>query len=502
MRWIRDKNDEKLKMMAKYSWLAALIFLTFGGISPSFGQKIEKSFPAKMSNKYTDYEIIGKNQQGIFLHFYGNTEHQLEMYNDNLRSMQKKVLNLRDKNSQLEEIMLLETGLLAFYSHISEGKQYLKVRYINDYLETSMSSVVLDSITKFSYEGFDPFYVKQSNDLKKLASFTIFDEKGIFSVHFKVYNDSLTLLHEGKFEIEKRDMVLKSFKINNNGAVFAVLAKIGKGSDMHDYTYDELYSYFYDPDTKSITRQDIVTENYRFKQVISEISNTTNRAYVSACYKNRNNSDDLGLLVTGTQEGNNKSFLQKIPLTKELVGQMQSYDFKDWIERAVIIRPKDIIPRSDGGCIVITEGQYQYTRVVRTPPTNMYFYGESFTRMFDQNHYFDIMALSLEAEGDANWVTILPKVQVTEGDGGIFSSYVLYEANNLLKFLFNEDIYNNGNFIEYNLNPAGAQKRVSLFNSDKEGITLIPQKGKQISGNQLLIPSEQKRNLQLVMFNF
>ena len=309
-------------------------------------------------------------------------------------------------------------------------------------------------------------------------------------------------LHQGKFEIEKRDMVLKSFKINNNGAVFAVLAKIGRGSDMHDYTYDELYSYFYDPDTQNITRQDIVTENYRFNQVISEISNTTNRAYVSACYKNRNSSDDLGILVTGTQEGEQKSFLQKIPLTKELVGQMQSYDFKDWIERAVIIRPKDIIPRSDGGCVVITEGQYQYTRVIRTPPTNMYFYGESFTRMFDQNHYFDIMALSLEAEGDANWVTILPKVQVTEGDGGIFSSYVLYEANNLLKFLFNEDIYNNGNFIEYNLNPAGAQKRVSLFNSDKEGITLIPQKGKQISGNQLLIPSEQKRNLQLVMFNF
>lgn len=489
-------------MMAKFIRLAALFILTLGGINPSFGQKIEKSFPAKMSNKYTDYEIIGKNQQGIFLHFYGNTEHQLEMYNDNLRSMQKKVLNLRDKNSQLEEIMLLETGLLAFYSHIVEGKQYLKVRYINDYLETSMSSIVLDSITKFSYEGFDPFYVKQSNDLKKLASFTIFDEKGVFSVRFKVYNDSLSLLHQGKFEIEKRDMVLKSFKINNNGAVFAVLAKIGRGSDMHDYTYDELYSYFYDPETKNITRQDIVTENYRFKQVISEISNTTNRAYVSACYKNRNNSDDLGILVTGTQEGQQKSFLQKIPLTKELVGQMQSYDFKDWIERAVIIRPKDIIPRSDGGCIVITEGQYQYTRVIRTPPTNMYFYGESFTRMFDQNHYFDIMALSLEAEGDANWVTILPKVQVTEGDGGIFSSYVLYEANNLLKFLFNEDIYNNGNFIEYNLNPAGVQKRVSLFNSDKEGITLIPQKGKQISGNQLLIPSEQKRNLQLVMFNF
>jgi len=78
----------------------------------------------------------------------------------------------------------------------------------------------------------------------------------------------------------------------------------------------------------------------------------------------------------------------------------------------------------------------------------------------------------------------------------------MYEANNVLKFLFNEDIYNNGNFIEYNINPLGNQKRISLFNSDKENLTLIPQKGKQISGNMVLIPSEQKRNLQFVLFKY
>jgi hypothetical protein len=416
--------------------------------------------------------------------------------------MQKKVLNLRDKNSRLEEIVVLETGLLAFYSHISSGKQYLKVRYVNDYLDTSPTAIILDSIVKFSYEGFEPFYVKQSPDQKKLATFTIFDDKGVFSVRFKIFNDSLELKHQGSFEIERRDMVLKSFKINNNGAIFAVLARLGRGSDIHDYVYDELYTFTFDPGTQNVIRQDIVNEEYRFKQIVSEISNNANKGYVAACYKNRNDNADLGLMVAAGQSPGNPSFLQKIRLTKELIAQMQNYDFKDWIDRAVIIYPRRVIPLSDGGCVLLTEGQYQYTRVIRTPPTNVYFYGESFTRMFDQNHYFDIMSVALNNKGDVQWSTILPKVQVTEGDGGIYSSFILYEANNLLKFLFNEDVYNNGNFIEYNLNPAGNQKRVSLFNSDKEGVTLIPQKGKQISGNQLLIPSEQKRNLQLVLFNY
>jgi hypothetical protein len=123
-------------------------------------------------------------------------------------------------------------------------------------------------------------------------------------------------------------------------------------------------------------------------------------------------------------------------------------------------------------------------------------------RLYDQNHYFDILTYSLSADGNLNWQSVSPKVQVTEGDGGLYSSYIMYEANNVLKFLFNEDIYNNGNFIEYNINPLGNQKRISLFNSDKENLTLIPQKGKQISGNMVLIPSEQKRNLQFVLFKY
>lgn len=93
-------------------------------------------------------------------------------------------------------------------------------------------------------------------------------------------------------------------------------------------------------------------------------------------------------------------------------------------------------------------------------------------------------------------------MQETESDGGIFSSYLLFESNNMLKFLFNEDIYNNGNFMEYNLNANGNFKRISLLNSEKKELQLIPQKGKQIDANTLIIPSERKKYLQLVMIKY
>lgn len=488
--------------MAYRLFLVSILLLHFGLVS---AQRIQKSTPAKLSKNQKDYEILGKNAQGIFVHYFGNFEHELELFNNNLRSVLKRPLQLKEKNSRLEEIVLLPSGMLAFYSQVEGSKQYLKVKTINSNLDAASTGMVIDSITKYSFEGFDPFYIKQSTDLSKIASFTIFDEKGNFSVKFKVYNDSLTLLSQGEFNIEQRDMVLKSFKINNNGLILAVVAHLGRGSDPLEYSYDELYTFTYNPETQEVNRKDIPADaGYRFKQIVTEVSNEGSGTYMAACYRSKTDMEEIGLLIVGSKSEDDSSYVTQLPFTKEQMAQTQTrtYEFRDWKEQASTIRPKRIMPRSDGGCILITEGEYRYTRVIRTPPTNIYYYGETFARMYDQNHYFDIMGFSISPTGELDWNSIMPKVQITEGDGGLYSSFMLFESNNLLKFLFNEDIYNNGNFIEYNLNPAGVSKRLSIFNSDKEGISVIPQKGKQISGHQIVLPSEQKRTLQLVLFNF
>ena len=56
--------------------------------------------------------------------------------------------------------------------------------------------------------------------------------------------------------------------------------------------------------------------------------------------------------------------------------------------------------------------------------------------------------------------------------------------------------------MEYNLNANGNFKRISLLNSEKKELQLIPQKGKQIDANTLIIPSERKKYLQLVMIKY
>mgnify|MGYP007068328197 FL=1 len=71
-----------------------------------------------------------------------------------------------------------------------------------------------------------------------------------------------------------------------------------------------------------------------------------------------------------------------------------------------------------------------------------------------------------------------------------------------MKFLYNEDFYNIGNFAEYNINPNGTTVRQSVLNSEKQNLVIVPQKAKQLDGHTIVIPSEQKRNLQFVLFQY
>jgi hypothetical protein len=168
------------------------------------------------------------------------------------------------------------------------------------------------------------------------------------------------------------------------------------------------------------------------------------------------------------------------------------------------MKPRRLIPRSDGGFIIVAEGEFKFTRVDRIQPvTYSYTYmSDPNVRYTDQNHFYDIFIYSINKDGSVDWKVDMPKSQISENDDGYYSSFAFLEANNVLKFFYNEDILSTGNFVEYNVNPLGKTKRVSVFNSEKEDVVLIPQKSKQIDGNSIIIPSEQKRVLQLVKFSY
>lgn len=102
---------------------------------------------------------------------------------------------------------------------------------------------------------------------------------------------------------------------------------------------------------------------------------------------------------------------------------------------------------SEDGSIVGTMEQY-FVRVNNTV--------NSQTGDFSNNYlyyYNDIIAYKINQNGEFEWVTKIDKVQVSTNDGGPYSSYESFVADDGLHFIFNDHINNydaNGKFIDAN----------------------------------------------------
>jgi hypothetical protein len=261
----------------------------------------------------------------------------------------------------------------------------------------------------------------------------------------------------------------------------------------------------YNRESKTISESEIKKPDLLFKSLITEVSDSKEAVYITMSYKHTHERDDIGYYIQTLDFRTSTKILdQKIQLTEKDVIQSKTFDFKNWQDKASIIKPKRLVPRSDGGFLLVAEGEFKYTKVDRVQPVsyNYTYIPDPNVRYTDQNHFYDIFVFSINKDGSIDWKVDMPKSQISENDDGYYSSFACLEANNVMKFFYNEDIMSTGNFVEYNVNPAGKTKRVSILNSEKEDVVLIPQKSKQVDGRSIIIPSEQKRVLQLVKFTY
>lgn len=498
------KSKEKNQQVALIIHIFITAFLLFS-TAYSQAQNIIKSYPDKVSSRFSDYEIIGKNDIGLVVHYFGTNESELVTYDDKMRIANRKELPFKGRAAVLENLILLKDKILVFYSTNSESHQYFKLKILDEKLIIPNETVVLDSIPLVNIGKGKAFYVKTSPDKSKILAFNMVKSKTSYFVRFTILSDSIRILNRNVFSAINPDLAsLKSIKINNDGNVIAVVGEENGGDDYNIFKYT---SFSFNRTSNTIGEQAVQYQDYVYKNLITEVSNKTGLGYLSLCYRHTKNKSDVGILYQIIDLKTNKLLLNtRMPFNEELLLKAQSNEFKTWQDKAMMIKPKRIIPRSDSGFVLITEAEYKTTRTERITDNNFGYYNSTpytpAVRYVDQNHFYDISVFSINPDGNLDWQTNMPKSQVSENDEGYYSSFAFFEANNVLKFLYNEDFYNIGNFVEYNVNPNGLTKRQSIMNSEKQSLVMVPLKAKQLDGHTVVIPSEQKRTLQFVLFQY
>ncbi len=149
-----------------------------------------------------------------------------------------------------------------------------------------------------------------------------------------------------------------------------------------------------------------------------------------------------------------------------------------------------VIPRSDGGSLVIAEAAY----------LSEYSFYDYFTQTFNRRvefHYDNILALSVNANGTIHWSQLIQKDQTSMDDEGLYSSFNIVLSPEELIVIFNKDIGRNNEVVGHSINAKG-QIQIRTFSKKSDSISILPRAGKQVDENTIIVPAVTKKRLFLV----
>ncbi len=153
-----------------------------------------------------------------------------------------------------------------------------------------------------------------------------------------------------------------------------------------------------------------------------------------------------------------------------------------------------IVPRQDGGAVIVAEAAY----------TTEYSFYDSFSQSFSRRleyNFENIIIISINSSGAADWSTIVEKRQSSLDDGGMFSSFCSMLNSEQIGIVFNDQISRRGRILPVTINNMGKSEIMKPF-PQKEGMLILPRGGKQISENEMVVPALIKRKLYFVKFVF
>lgn len=223
-----------------------------------------------------------------------------------------------------------------------------------------------------------------------------------------------------------------------------------------------------------------------------ELSRTGNRIYIGGFYSDRKNGNFEGVIYTYYDvEGKVFREFKAIPFSERMrnaTGERnRKRAFNDYQVRQLIVR-------NDGGFVLLAEDFFISTRNSYNQGFGYYsWYYPTMSASVREYNYGDILAISCNGNGEPEWAEFIRKIQYSQEDGGLFSSYALINTGGALGFLFNDFNTSRSKIQLASLDAAGKVSVSSLTGFSNEDPDWLPKSGKQVSAKEFVVPC-LKRN--------
>lgn len=466
-------------------------------------QQIVISEAQKLSTKTPNLRILGKNNEGIIIYKFGKGSHVIEAYTDNLALAWSQNLSIKQENSDISEIVVYPEYAIAFFTSQEKDFTVLYGQVLDSRFKSGGKFLVADTIFGNRYDVGVRLKTVVSQNKKHLLSYYPLYEGTTFSGLQTVgLSDQLDVLYRQKLTFPglADSYKLVSVHPGNVGDAYFVFEDTGRFKRRYE-GQQEFKIFVYNGILGELKELPVSFDKPVFGRANFSVDNLNNKFIIAGFYADDDRRKAVGYFVEQVSITEHQVIREVYKeFGNDILYQIVGSDTTQSIDGLMSFRPLKVTMRKDGGALIIAESQYDNTETEDAgnfmPAT-----GPNF-RTVNVYYFNDILVLNMGPEGTLDWFSVLRKKQVSEDDEGFFSSFSMLTDNNELHFIYNEEIYYKTNVNDYSVDMTGKVNRSYLFNAGMRDLMLAPSLGKQISGNEVLVPSFRNRAIKFVKIKF
>lgn len=464
--------------------------------------------PGNIDENGLDYaKVIGQDEAGVYVlmsnlsletsrdHFgLKSRKYEMSYYSYNLQEKWHKVPEANPTTSYVENISFFNNQLIVISSEeLKGGEVRLYITVYNDKGEITIKGKQIYTGTISKNSDLAKPRILVSPDKTKLG-LALEDQKndGI-TIHFCALNDQFEVVRQGKETISysTKDATLSDYVITNK-ADFLFLGYTKEMQADGDKSKLRIFNLFFMPNGEAgVKTFPFNNMDQQMTEAALVLDKNNNKAIVTGFFADKSSFPGASLLYGTLNLQQPEKFIVHTGLLNndaqlKLVGQRNAGGgislFNYPIQR--------VIPRSDGGALVIAEAAY----------LSEYSFYDYFTQTFNRRvefHFDNILALSVNADGTVHWSQLIRKEQTSLDDEGLYSSFNIVLSPEELFIIYNNDIGRKNEIIGEAINAQG-KTTTRTFSKSSDSISILPRAGKQVDEDTFIVPAVTKKKLFLV----
>jgi len=507
--------------------LVSLLLLCF----TSRGQRISYSDIEKDDYRQTNFEIIGKVSGNINIYKNLRNRNDISIYDNDMKLVDKVRLDFLPDKIINSDFIVYPDSYWMIYQHQKRGAVFCSAVRFDGRGKVLKGPVDLDTSQIPGFGDNKIYSVVNSDDKQQVMVFKINrreERRLLFTLlRYTGKDGDLKLVERNDLSMayadRDRESVFTEFVIDNDGDF--VFGKMGRSGSREYITRLDLYA-------KRAGQDTFLTRNLPFTdktldEVKVRVDNINKRFIFNSFYygQRKGNIDGIINLVydknaSAISAANGVVFndTMRIDARSENIPLKQA--FNDYFI-------KHVIPRRDGGFVVLAELYYTTSRQSGwnrwdylygynyynpnawgyfSPYNSMNYYrwmdpwnrwGTTTTRHYAEN----VIVMNFDRDAKLVWSNFVRKTQYDD-NSDIFISYNIFNTGREVRFLFNTLERRELMLNSVTINAEGSMKRDPTMKSLDRNYEFMPRFGKQIGANTVLLPAMYKNYICFAKIDF